>query len=121
MIDKARMSSGGELATYLFGHSPIDRGLMSRLGVTTAEFAKVVADSPDDAAVLTALRARGFDEARVRRWSARLPSPYQVIIRLIDLDEGHTQPTWLDRAWIGAFRTIESGVMGLVRLVIPAP
>jgi hypothetical protein len=121
MIDKARMSSGGELATYLFGHSPIDRGLMSRLGVTTAEFANVVADSPDDAAVLTALRARGFDEARVRRWSARLPSPYQVIIRLIDMDEGHTQPTWLDRAWIGAFRTVESGVMGLVRLVSPAP
>ncbi|HEY7981572.1 MAG TPA: DUF5069 domain-containing protein [Candidatus Eremiobacteraceae bacterium] len=121
LIDKARMSSGGELAAYLFGHSPIDRGLMTGLGVTTATFAAIVADSPDDAAVLTALRARGFDEARVRRWSARLPKPYQIIITMIDLDEGHTRPTRFERAWIGAFRTIEGGVMGLVRLVSPAP
>jgi hypothetical protein len=121
LIDKARMSSDGELASYLFGHSPIDRGLMTRLGVTTAEFAAIVAGSPDDATVLAALRARGFDEACVRQWSARLPNPYQVFIRLIDLDEGHTQPTWFDRAWIGAFRMIEGGVMGLVRLVSPAP
>jgi hypothetical protein len=121
LIDKARMSSGGVIDTYLFGHSPIDRGLMTRLWVTTAAFAAIVADSPDDGGVLNALRARGFDEGRVRRWSERLPSPYQVIIRLIDLDEGHTQATWLDRAWIGAFRKVESGVMGLVRLVIPAP
>jgi hypothetical protein len=121
LIDKARMSSGGVIDTYLFGHSPIDRGMMTRLGVTTSDFAAIVADSRDDGGVLDALRARGFDEARVRRWSERLPSPYQVIIRLIDLDEGHTQPTWLDRAWIGAFRKVESGVMGLVRLVIPAP
>jgi hypothetical protein len=121
LIDKARMSSGGDLASYLFGHSPIDRGLLTRLGVTTAAFAAIVADAPDDAAVLSALRERGFDEARVRRWSARLPSPYRLIITMIDLDEGHTQATWFDRAWIGAFRIIEVGAMGLVRLVSPAP
>jgi len=121
LIDKARMSSGGDLASYLFGHSPIDRGLLTRLGVTTAAFAAIVADAPDDAAVLSALRARGFDEARVRRWSARLPSPYRLIITMIDIDEGYTHATWFDRAWMGAFRMIEVGAMGLVRLVSPAP
>ena len=46
MIDKARMASSGALGAYLFGHSPIDRALLTRLGVTTDEFAAIVAASP---------------------------------------------------------------------------
>jgi hypothetical protein len=121
MIDKARMASSGALGAYLFGHSPIDRALLTRLGVTTDEFAAIVAASPDDAAVLSALRMRGFDEARVRRWSDRLPKPYQVFIRVGDIDEGYVQPSSFGRIFLRAFRAVEHGLMGLVRLVIPAP
>jgi hypothetical protein len=121
LIDKARMANSGVLGAYLFGHSPIDRGLIVRLGVTTAEFAAIVADSTDDHAVLCALRARGFDEARVRRWSTRMPKPYQVFIRAIDLDDGYTEPTRFERLWLGAFGKIEGGVMKFVRLISPAP
>jgi hypothetical protein len=121
LIDKARLWNRAALGTYLFGHSPVDRALLTRLGVTTDEFAAIVAASPDDAAVLAALRVHGFDEARVRRWSDRLPKPYQVFLRMIDLDEGRVTPSAFDRAWMGAFRKTESGLMGLVRLFSPKP
>lgn len=121
LIDKARLWNRGVLGTYLFGHSPVDRALLSRLEITTDEFAAIVAAAPDDGSVLAALRARGFDEALVRRWSDRLPKPYQVFLRLIDLDEGHIVPTSFDRAWMGAFRVAEGGLMSLVRVVSPKP
>jgi hypothetical protein len=121
LIDKAKMESGGALGAYLFGHSPIDRGLLTRLGVTTGEFAAIVAASPDDAAILAALRLRGFDEARVRRWSARLPRPYQVFIRIIDVDDGYVAPSPFARFCLRGFRAVEHGVMGLVRRISPAP
>lgn len=121
LIDKARLWNRGALGSYLLGHSPVDRALLTRLNVTTDEFAAIVAASPDDAAVLAALRARGFDEARVRRWSDCLPKPYQIILRMIDLDEGHVMPSAIDRAWMGAFRKTESGLMGFVRLFSSKP
>lgn len=121
LIDKARMSSGGALGAYLFGHSPVDRALLARFGVTTVEFAAIVTASPDDAAVVSALRTRGFDEARVRRWSDRLPRPYQVFIRVGEIDDGYVQPSSFGRIILRAFRAVEHGLMGLVRLVIPAP
>lgn len=121
LIDKARMSSGGVLGAYLFGHSPVDRALLTRLRVTTDEFGAIVAASPDDDAVLSALRLRGFDEARVRRWSGNLPWPFQLFIRAGEIDEGYVQPSPLERMYLGAFRAVEHGLMGLVRLIMPAP
>jgi len=121
LIDKARLWNRGALGSYLFGHSPVDRALLTRLGVTTDDFGAIVAASPDDAAVLAALRARGFDEARVRRWSDCLPKPYQLFLWMIDLDEGRVAPSAFDRAWMGAFRKAESGLMGLVRIFSPKP
>jgi len=121
LIDKAKMDSGGAIGAYLFGHSPIDRALLERLRVTTAEFATIVAASPDDAAVLAALRSRGFDDARVRRWSARLPAPYTVFIRIIDVDDGYVAPSAFGRFFLNAFRAVEHGLMAFVRRISPAP
>jgi hypothetical protein len=121
LIDKAKMDSGGSLGAYLFGHSPIDRGLLMRLGLTTAEFAAIVEAAPDDAAVLTALRSRGFDEARVRRWSDRLPRPYQVFIRIIDVDDGYVTPAPFVRLILKVFRVVEHGLMAFVRRLRSAP
>jgi uncharacterized protein DUF5069 len=121
LIDKARLWNRGVLGTYLFGHSPVDRAMLARLEIATDEFAAIVAAAPDDEAVLAALRARGFDEARVRRWSDHLPKPFQLFLRMIDLDEGHIEPSTFDRAWMGAFRVAEGGLMSLVRVVSPKP
>jgi hypothetical protein len=121
LIDKARMSSGGVLGAYLFGHSPIDRALLTRLRITTAEFAAVVAASPDDGAILSTLRLRGFDEARVRRWSDRLPRPFQLIISVVEIDDGYVQPSPFGRFFLSVFRAVEHGLMGLVRLIVPTP
>jgi Domain of unknown function (DUF5069) len=121
LIDKAKMDSGGALGAYLFGHSPIDRGLLTRLKVTTREFAAIVEASPDDAAVLTALRSRGFDEARVQRWSDRLPKPYQVFIRIIDVDDGYVTPSPFAAFCLKRLRAVEHGLMAFVRRLRPAP
>ncbi len=82
LIDKARMAQRGELGTYLFGHSPIDIALLRRLGLThKAVRGSVVAANPDDAAVLAALRQQhGYDDARLTRWSDRLPARHPWII-----------------------------------------
>lgn len=120
LIDKARMAQRGELGTYLFGHSPVDIGLLRRLHMTTREFADIVAASPDDDAVLAALRARGWDDARLSRWSARLPMRHAWIIGLIDRDEDHVaKGPWL--VPILAFRATDGFWMGLVRRVMRAP
>lgn len=121
MIDKARMHRSGRLGAYLLGHSPVDRALLMRLGLTTEQFAEIVDRSPDDQAVLTALRARGCDEERVRRWSARFPATYRIYIRLWDIDEGYVRPNAVQAIGLAAFRPIEGAVMDLVRRVRRAP
>jgi hypothetical protein len=121
MIDKARMRDAGTLGAYLLGHSPVDRALMRRLNVATEQFAALVARQPDDRAVLAALRQRGFDEARVRRWSDRFERTYGFFIHLWDLDEGHVAPNALERAGIALWRPIEGTVMSLVRRLLPSP
>src|SRR5271155_4189242 len=73
MIDKARMRQNGTLGAYLMGHSPVDKALLKRLNMTTDEFVQIANANPDDAAVLAALRQRGFDEAAVRRRAPPLP------------------------------------------------
>ena len=122
MIDKARMNDRGELGAYLLGHSPVDSALLTRAGVTTAEFAEIVRRSPDDQAVLAALRARpGFDEPRIRRWSERFQSTYRLFIAMWDLDEGYTHPNQLGRLAQAAIRTFERPAMAAVRLFRRAP
>jgi Domain of unknown function (DUF5069) len=121
MIDKARMHRSGRLGAYLLGHSPVDHALLVRLGVTTEQFAEIVDRCADDEAVLAALRSRGFDEARVRRWSERFPATYKTYIFLWDVDEGYVRPSAVQALGLAAFRPIEGAVMELVRRVRRAP
>ena len=121
MIDKARMSANGTLGAYLIGHSPVDRALMKRLTVTTEEFVRIATGHADDASVLDALRKRGFDEVRVRRWSERFERTYRVFIRMWDIDEGYSPPNALERPVLAFFQAVERPVMALVRLVSRAP
>ncbi len=115
------MRTDGRLGAYLMGHSPVDRALLPRLGISTDEFVALVAAAPDDAAVLAALRQRGFDEARVRRWSDAFPTRYKLYIAIWDLDEGYTTPTPWQRGLIGFTRSIEAPLMAAFRKVSKAP
>jgi len=121
MIDKARMSASGTLGAYLIGHSPVDRALLKRLAITTVDFLRITVEQTDDAAVLAALRKRGFDEARVRRWSARFDSTYRIYIRIWDIDEGYAPPNAIERPILALFGAVERPLMALFRLVSPAP
>jgi hypothetical protein len=121
LIDKARMANDGELGAYLFGHSPFDRALLVRLGTTTDEFAAIVAGSSSDADVLATLRGRGFDEPRVRRWSARLPHTARFYTFLWDVDDGYVKPGVFGQTVLGVWRGIERPVMGLLRVIFKKP
>lgn len=121
LIDKARMSHRDELGSYLLGHSPVDHALLTRFGLTTEQFSEIVRQAPDDAGVLAAIRAHGFDEARVRRWSERFPSTYRTYIKLWDIDEGYVRPTPLQALGLALFKPLEAGAMSLLRRVRRAP
>lgn len=121
LIDKARMQRAGTLGTYLMGHSPVDHALLTRLHIGTEAFVALVHEHASDEAVLAALRTRGFDEARVRRWSERFPRTYSWYIVLWDLDEGYRTPTLWERAGLAVFRFVEGAAMALVRAVRRAP
>jgi hypothetical protein len=121
MIDKARMSARGTLGAYLLGHSPVDRALLERLRVDTDGFTRIALENADDAAVWDALRARGADEVRVRRWSERFPRTYRLYTHLWDIDEGHTAPNPIERALLAISRAVERPVMALVRRLSPRP
>lgn len=121
MIDKARMREGGALGSYLLGHSPVDKSLLERMGLTTEEFATIAVAQPDDAGVLAALRAHGFDEARVRTWSERFEARFGAYIPLWDVDEGYAKATGISAVLLSAFRVVEAPLMSLVRKVVKAP
>jgi len=121
LIDKARMREAGALGAYLLGHSPVDAAFLLRAGISTEAFAALVTDSPNDEAVLAALRARGWDEARVRRWSERFPQTYWYFIPLWDVDDGYVQPSPMARMGVAVFRRIEEPLMSLVRVLRRAP
>jgi hypothetical protein len=121
MIDKARMAANGALGAYLIGNSPVDRALLSLLGVTTKEFVESVGTQHDDMAVLNALRHRGFDEACVRRWADRFPQTYRWLIPLWDLDEGYIMPNPAVRVALAAFRKTEDALMAVLRKISPPP
>jgi hypothetical protein len=106
---------------YLLGHSPVDRALLARLALTTKEFVQIATEQTNDAAVLGALRLRGFDEARVRRWSDHFPQTYRVLIPLWDLDEGYVRPNAASRLGLAVFRRFEGPIMAALRKISPAP
>jgi uncharacterized protein DUF5069 len=121
LIDKARMLHRGELGNYLLGHSPVDHALLTRIGLTTEQFSQIVREAPDDDAVLAAIRARGWDEARVRRWSARFTSTYRTYIVLWDIDEGYVLPTGVQALGLAMFKPIEGAAMRMFRRIRRAP
>lgn len=120
MIDKARMSADGTLGAYLIGHSPVDKALLKRLGLTTAQFCEIVAANGSDDAVLAALRARGFDESAVRRWSDRFDSDWAFYIKLWDVDEGYV-PAGAMAPLLAAMRVVEGPLMSAFRKVASRP
>jgi hypothetical protein len=121
MIDKARMSMEGRLGAYLLGQSPVDRALLKRLGMDTQTFTDLVRDEDEDAGVLAALRAYGFDEERVRRWSDLFTIRYRGYIPLWDLDEGYVRPNAVQAVALGVLRLFEVPVIALIRKIFRAP
>ena len=121
MIEKARMRERGTLGAYLLGHSPVDAALLKRLNITTEAFVRLVCEQPDDASVLIALRARGLDDAELRRWSDTFARRYALYIRLWDLDEGYTLPKPWQGPLIAGFRYIEGPLMQGFRCILRAP
>jgi hypothetical protein len=92
LIDKARAALNGTLGTYLYGQSPVDRDFLHTLGVGHREFAQIVANAPDDRAVIDALLAR--DPAsidRARAWSLQCPHTYGAFMRVLDIDDGYAR------------------------------
>jgi uncharacterized protein DUF5069 len=122
MSDKARMLTGGIIGNYLMGQSPVDKALLARLGMNTEEWvALVTKNGPDDMAVLQALRARGFDEDRVRRWSADFETTYKSLIPIWDLDEGYRAPTAMQKPLLAFLKAFEAPLMSMYRKISPAP
>jgi Domain of unknown function (DUF5069) len=121
MIEKARMRERGTLGAYLIGHSPVDAALLKRLNISTEAFVQLVCVQPDDMNVLIALRARGIDEAAVRRWSEDFPRRYAPYIRLWDLDEGYTPPKRWQAPLIAGFRHVEEPLMRGFRCIRRVP
>jgi hypothetical protein len=121
MADKARMSANGTLGAYLMGHSPVDKALLIRLGMTTEEFVELANAQGDDASLLAALRARDFDEARVRRWSREFTKRYGALIPMWDVDEGYKPATALQRPFVALIKIIEAPAMSLFRRISSAP
>ncbi len=121
MADKARMSAHGTLGAYLIGHSPVDRALLKRLQMTTAEFVQLVSECHSDTALLSALRSRGFDEASVRRWSDRFDRQWAAYIRLWDIDEGYLPPHGFEVPLLAVARRIEAPLMALYRKIATQP
>lgn len=96
LIDKARASNAGCLGDYLYGHSPMDHGLLRQLGLSHRRFAEIVAGAVDDAGVVSEIDRRDASAiARARAWSARLPSEHRLFFWFVDLDDGYRASTWL--------------------------
>jgi hypothetical protein len=96
LIDKARAAMAGTLGDYLYGQSPMDRGLLAVLGLSHRQFAELVREAPDDMAVLAALAQRDPDAiARARAWSDPLPREHKLFFWFIDIDDGYRRTTWV--------------------------
>lgn len=94
-IDKTRACGADTLGSYLFGQSPIDADFLRQLGIGHTGFAQIVAQAPDDAAVVAALRARdpqGFEATR--RWSQTgFLAKWGWLVPALDVDDGYIK-TW---------------------------
>lgn len=121
MADKARMSANGNIGSYLMGHSPVDKALLARLGMTTEEWVALVAQHGDDMSLLEALRARGFDEPRVRKWSGDFTKIYAGLIPMWDLDEGYRAPNAVVKPLLAVAKAVEGPLMAMYRKISPAP
>lgn len=121
MADKARMRDAGTMGDYLMGQSPVDKSLLRVLGLNTDAWVELVRGTSDDAEVLARLRARGLDEARLRRWSETFPTRFKALIPLWDLDEGHVAPTPLQRVALAVLQPAVGPLMALYRRISPAP
>ncbi|MGB8266977.1 MAG: DUF5069 domain-containing protein [Candidatus Velthaea sp.] len=90
LIDKARAHQAGTLGSYLYGQSPIDDGLLARVGLSYPEFLRLATAAPSDAAVLAALEARvpGATE-RLQRWSRHLIAKRGAVLAVLDWDDGY--------------------------------
>ncbi len=96
LIDKARASNCGCLGDYLYGQSPMDHGLLRRLGLSHRRFAELVAAAADDQGVLRAIGERDSGALeRARAWSARLPEEHRLFFWFVDLDDGYRRSKWL--------------------------
>lgn len=90
LIDKARAALHGTLGTYLYGQSPVDRDFLHTLGLGHRDFAEIVANAPDDRAVVDALLARDFAcMERARRWTETCPRTYGAFFYTLDVDDGY--------------------------------
>lgn len=95
LIDKTRAAHAGTLGPYLFGQSPMDRGLLHSLGIGHTEFARIVARSADDDAVIAALGARDANALeRARTWGARLKRKHAWFLFVLDVDDGYAGGFW---------------------------
>jgi len=90
LIDKARAALNGTLGSYLYGQSPMDKGLLDQLGLSHRAFAVIVKNAPDDEAVLAALVAHDAAAVeRARAWTQReLPHRHRMFLSIIDYDDG---------------------------------
>ncbi|MDQ2679678.1 MAG: DUF5069 domain-containing protein [Candidatus Eremiobacteraeota bacterium] len=93
LIDKTRAALAGTLGTYLYGQSPVDRDFLRALNMRYREFTRIVEESPDDGAVLAALRARGSLEA-VQQFSETLPAKRGWFLWVLDVDDGYAGKYW---------------------------
>ena len=95
LIDKTRAALAGTLGDYLYGQSPVDRGLLRALGLRYRDFTAVVREAASDDAVLRELEGSvpaGLLAAR--RWSRSLPRTHGVFLFAIDLDDGYLGAPW---------------------------
>ena len=120
LIDKARAALNGTLGGYLFGQSPMDRGLLRQLGVSHREFAVIVKNASDDDAVLAALTER--DPAaveRTRRWTEiEIPHRHRLFLFLMDFDDGYL-PGWA-RAFKKTANVGTNAFCALVKRAMPS-
>ena len=91
LIDKARAALNGTLGGYLYGQSPMDRGLLEQLQLSHRAFAVIVKNATDDDAVLAALRAHDPEAVeRARRWTdVEIPDRHRLFLFLMDYDDGY--------------------------------
>jgi hypothetical protein len=119
LIDKTRAQRAGTLGSYLFGQSPVDSEVLSVLGTDYATWARIVAQEPDDAALMVRLRAEFPDGlVRLRRWSDELPVKRRTHMLVLDFDDGYLE-TPLSRALRLPVRVMFGPLAALLRAAMP--